>query len=39
MQDMLHDPERVIDLDLIRCTENGALASVRASHERIDHDE
>ena len=22
-----HDPERVIDLDLVRCTENGALTA------------
>ncbi len=27
MQEMRHDPERVIDLDLVRCTENGALAA------------
>ncbi|MCH7753263.1 MAG: fructose-bisphosphatase class II, partial [Planctomycetes bacterium] len=27
MQDMRHDPERVIDLDLVRCTENAALAA------------
>ena len=27
MQDMQHDPERVIDLDLVRCTENAALAA------------
>ena len=27
MQEKRHDPERVIDLDLVRCTENAALAA------------
>lgn len=29
MAEMRHDPERVIDLDLVRCTENAALAAWR----------
>ena len=27
MPPIRHDPERVIDLDLVRCTENAALAA------------